>query len=123
MTKLSSRRRGGAKATLTLPNAPTPGQSALLAEFRAVRDRIEELIGQANRLGAYRGHLPEVTVLNYYGLSFWYAELLLGWVHKEEDAYLELHWPVQDAPPCLVLRQRARVIDIVPFLRARNAGQ
>ncbi|WP_437769188.1 hypothetical protein WME77_20170 [Sorangium sp. So ce764] len=68
-----------------------------------------------------------MTILKYYGLCFWYAELLLGRAHKEEGALLELHWPVSDGPPALVLRRRARVIDIVPYLHpylhARKAGQ
>jgi hypothetical protein len=59
----TSRRRGGAKATLSLPTEPTPGQNALLEEFRAVRERLETLVGQANRLGVYRRDLPEVTIL------------------------------------------------------------
>ncbi|WP_437512375.1 hypothetical protein [Sorangium sp. So ce1099] len=123
MNTFTPRRRGGAKATLSLPTEPTPGQIALLAEFRAMRERLEKLVGQANRLGIYRRHLPEVTVLKYYGLCFWYAELLLGWARDDEDAFLEFDWPVSDAPPCLVLRRRARVIDIAPLLRARKAGQ
>ena len=123
MTTLTSRRREGAKATLSLPTEPTPGQIALLVEFRALRERLEKLVGQSNRLGVYRRHLPEVTVLKYYGLCFWYAELLLDRVREDEDAFLELEWPVSDAPPCLVLRRRARVIDLVPLLRARKTGQ
>ncbi|XXX80081.1 hypothetical protein WMF30_15040 [Sorangium sp. So ce134] len=123
MNNLPSRRRGGAKATASLPTEPTPGQSALLAEFGALRERIEKLVGQVNRLGVYRRHLPEVTVLKYYGLCFWYAELLLGRACEDEDAFLEFYWPVADAPPSLVLRRRARVIDLAPFLRAREAGQ
>ncbi|AUX30507.1 uncharacterized protein SOCE836_026130 [Sorangium cellulosum] len=59
MNKPPSRRRGGAKATLPRPIVPTHGQSALLAEFRTVRDRVEKLIGRASRLSGYRGHLPE----------------------------------------------------------------
>ncbi|WP_437625456.1 hypothetical protein [Sorangium sp. So ce1151] len=118
MTILKSRRRGGAKATLSLPTEPTPGQLALLAEFRAVRDRVEKLVGRAYWLGIYRSHLPEVTILRYYGFCFWYAELLLGHVRADEDAFLELDWPVPDGSPCLVLRRRARVIDMMPFLRA-----
>ncbi|WP_438009478.1 hypothetical protein WME89_12865 [Sorangium sp. So ce321] len=88
-----------------------------------MREQLEKLVDQANRLATHRRHLPEATVIKYYGLCFWYAELLLGRVHEDEDALLELDWPLEDAPPCLVLRRRARVIDLVPFLRARKTGQ
>ncbi|AUX30500.1 MULTISPECIES: hypothetical protein [Sorangium] len=123
LAKLPSRRRGGAKATLSLTTDPTPGQNALLAEFCTLRERIEKLIAQAQRLSPDRCHLPEAMVLRFDAICCWRAELLLRRAREDEDAFLEIDWPAPEAPPHLDLRRRARAIDVVPFLRARKAGE
>ncbi|WP_437742621.1 hypothetical protein WMF39_45025 [Sorangium sp. So ce1504] len=65
----------------------------------------------------------QAIVLRFHAISFWRAELLLHRAREDEDAFLELDRPVAEASPRLELRRRARVTDIVPFLRAPRAGQ